>query len=559
MSADPMMLGAALRLALVASKPAASETAAASLQLAALAAPLMRFWSACALHLWQTSLVLVMLFALGGALRRAPARLMHVLWCAGLVKLLVPVELVTLVTGDLLPRLGAWLGLGAGTPVGGVWLDRLALVTEPVPATATAGLVHLPAIAVALVLVTLVAVTGALWQLGRLLGAWRERPGRSGTTALAAATPAVRRRIDRALGPSPASSAHARRLRLVDGATMPAVVGLLRPRVILSPRLVTALSVAELRAILLHELEHCRRREPLGGLLICVASVLFVFYPLLPPLRRRLHATAEMACDEAAVRGGVAPAVVARALARAVELELREARRPAPSRPAHALAPAAMRLGPPSLIRQRFERLHHSGRNPVMPMHRLFHRLAVVTGVLLVASSALAPVLRGGGVTATPSTARAASSGSDGAPVVAGAPVTGADGAAAGDSSITLPRLLAEHSVAPVYPERARREGLEGLVLLEALIRTDGTADELVVVEGVEAVPEFADSALEAARQWRFEPASRAGEPIALRIKIPVKFRLDGASDGASDGAIDDGSDGGRKAKRSGAGAPPDG
>ena len=51
------------------------------------------FWTGMLVHLWQTSLVLLVLFALSRALVNAPARLIAALWWIGVLKLFLPLSL----------------------------------------------------------------------------------------------------------------------------------------------------------------------------------------------------------------------------------------------------------------------------------------------------------------------------------------------------------------------------------------------------------------------------------------------------------------------------------
>jgi TonB family protein len=89
-------------------------------------------------------------------------------------------------------------------------------------------------------------------------------------------------------------------------------------------------------------------------------------------------------------------------------------------------------------------------------------------------------------------------------------------------AGVLASRLLTR--VAPVYPASLAAERVEGQVVLEGLIATDG------VVQGIEIVssphPRLAIAAREAVRQWRYEPARLNGEPIAVATRITVDFHL---------------------------------
>ncbi len=81
----------------------------------------------------------------------------------------------------------------------------------------------------------------------------------------------------------------------------------------------------------------------------------------------------------------------------------------------------------------------------------------------------------------------------------------------------SLPRL--EIATALVTPENADEHG--GLVVVRALVRSDGTVGQAKIAQSVRGLDE---AALEAVRRWRFEPAMRNGRPTALRVYIPVRF-----------------------------------
>ena len=78
----------------------------------------------------------------------------------------------------------------------------------------------------------------------------------------------------------------------------------------------------------------------------------------------------------------------------------------------------------------------------------------------------------------------------------------------------------------PDYPQRARRLGLEGEVLIRTRVLTNGESDQLVLERssGHELLDQ---AALEAVRKWRFLPARRGDEQIVSWVEIPVRFRLE--------------------------------
>ena len=82
----------------------------------------------------------------------------------------------------------------------------------------------------------------------------------------------------------------------------PSVVGFFSPRVLLPPDLLASLTPEELDQILLHEMEHLRRRDDWTNLLQKLALALFPLNPVLLWVERRLCLERELACDDSVLR-----------------------------------------------------------------------------------------------------------------------------------------------------------------------------------------------------------------------------------------------------------------
>lgn len=80
-------------------------------------------------------------------------------------------------------------------------------------------------------------------------------------------------------------------------------------------------------------------------------------------------------------------------------------------------------------------------------------------------------------------------------------------------------------SVAPVYPDVARKAGLEGTVFLEFTVGQDGRVRDAVVVRGPQI---FHEAALEAVYKFVFKPAIQNDKPVRVRMTQPIRFRLTG-------------------------------
>ena len=75
-----------------------------------------------------------------------------------------------------------------------------------------------------------------------------------------------------------------------------------------------------------------------------------------------------------------------------------------------------------------------------------------------------------------------------------------------------------------IYPEQDRNAGIEGTVYVQAKINEKGTMVEAVVLKKVS--PTLDEAALDAVRKTTFTPAMLDGEPIRMRIVIPIRFAL---------------------------------
>ncbi len=79
--------------------------------------------------------------------------------------------------------------------------------------------------------------------------------------------------------------------------------------------------------------------------------------------------------------------------------------------------------------------------------------------------------------------------------------------------------------VLPVYPELARDAGVEGTVLVQALVGKDGRVKDVRVQPG-HSIPLLDDAALDAVKRWVFTPALQNGHPVPVWVRVPVIFRL---------------------------------
>ncbi|MDD4687082.1 MAG: energy transducer TonB [Candidatus Cloacimonetes bacterium] len=79
-------------------------------------------------------------------------------------------------------------------------------------------------------------------------------------------------------------------------------------------------------------------------------------------------------------------------------------------------------------------------------------------------------------------------------------------------------------SISPVYPEFAKRNGVQGTVVLEVEVLKDGSVRNIHVKKSVPGGLD--EAAIEAIRKVRFQPGKSSGQPVDVLLIIPVEFKL---------------------------------
>jgi protein TonB len=91
------------------------------------------------------------------------------------------------------------------------------------------------------------------------------------------------------------------------------------------------------------------------------------------------------------------------------------------------------------------------------------------------------------------------------------------------DSGLSEPKVV--EKVNPVYPEEARAEKVQGAVVLDVTVDTGGGPSGVKVTKDPD--PRLSQAAVDAVKQWRFEPARTAkGDPVAVVYTVTVAFKL---------------------------------
>jgi protein TonB len=89
-------------------------------------------------------------------------------------------------------------------------------------------------------------------------------------------------------------------------------------------------------------------------------------------------------------------------------------------------------------------------------------------------------------------------------------------------SGITPPRIIREKKAD--YTEEARRRNVEGEVVLEIVVRRDGSVGDIRLIDGLGSG--LNERAIAAVKQWLFSPAKRLGVPVDVLVEVAVEFKL---------------------------------
>jgi protein TonB len=79
------------------------------------------------------------------------------------------------------------------------------------------------------------------------------------------------------------------------------------------------------------------------------------------------------------------------------------------------------------------------------------------------------------------------------------------------------------YRVEPEYPEEARRQQIQGSVVLDVRIDRDGAIQEVKLLSGQ---PLLAEAAIAAVKQWRLKPRTLQGHPVEMQTRVILNFRM---------------------------------
>ena len=88
----------------------------------------------------------------------------------------------------------------------------------------------------------------------------------------------------------------------------------------------------------------------------------------------------------------------------------------------------------------------------------------------------------------------------------------------------TLPVVVTEAKAD--YTPAAMKARIEGTVVLQTIVRADGTVSDVRVVQSLDTEHGLDEQAVAAMKQWTFKPGQRDGKPVAVRIHCEMRFAL---------------------------------
>jgi TonB family protein len=87
---------------------------------------------------------------------------------------------------------------------------------------------------------------------------------------------------------------------------------------------------------------------------------------------------------------------------------------------------------------------------------------------------------------------------------------------------VKRPKLV--HYVEPEFSPKSKEAFVEGTVKISTVVTLDGLATSCRVLSGLNA--EEDRTALEALKQWKFQPGSKSGQPVNVRVTVEIDFHL---------------------------------
>jgi TonB family protein len=89
---------------------------------------------------------------------------------------------------------------------------------------------------------------------------------------------------------------------------------------------------------------------------------------------------------------------------------------------------------------------------------------------------------------------------------------------------VSVPTVIKQ--VKAEYTSDAQKARIEGMVMLEGVVRPDGKISDVVVIRSLDSTFGLDQHAVSALRQWLFKPGRKNGKDVAVRVQIEMRFTL---------------------------------
>jgi TonB family protein len=266
----------------------------------------------------------------------------------------------------------------------------------------------------------------------------------------------------------------------------PATYGWRRP-IVLVPAGLTADTDAN-RMMFAHELTHVRRHDWLFVMAEELVGTLLWFHPGVWLLRDRLHLYREQVVDRETIAVMGRPDVYALALVEGASL------------PASVESPVAPAWLTARHLRARIVALAETG-GPMSRTHTRIWRAGMAAAIALTSVTVARAV-----------------------PLVPIGTAQSENVYLPQDPGITLPKTV--KSMPPRYTEEAMKAKIEGVLVLSTVVQHDGSVGHVEVLNSLDQMYGLDLEGIAAVKQWTFEPGTKNGKPVNVKVSIEMRFAL---------------------------------
>jgi TonB family protein len=276
----------------------------------------------------------------------------------------------------------------------------------------------------------------------------------------------------------------------------PVAIGFREPVLLLPYGFSEECSVDDFLAAVAHECAHLKRRDFQKNLLYEVVSLVIAFHPATWILKSQIAQTREMICDGVATEELIDSDAYTESLLRLATMV---------SLGSRVTASHAIGIFDANILEKRVMTI-----NTKRQRHSVFMKYGLIAPAALLLLSVAAGAGAMAVAIAPPTTAKAADQDKPYGPVYK----VGQD--------VSAPKLIS--SVQPEFPQSARGEHdkWEGRCLVGLVVDETGMPQDVHIVRSLRQ--DFDEKSIEAVRQYRFQPAMKAGTPVAVSLKVEVKF-----------------------------------